>query len=39
MPVLYQYSSLKMGWCIKCHRANLDNPDNPATLDCVVCHH
>lgn len=39
MPVLYQYSSLKMGWCIKCHRENLDNPVNPATLDCVVCHH
>jgi hypothetical protein len=42
MDVVYQYPSLKMGWCLKCHRENLDNPKNPkyqATMDCLVCHH
>jgi cytochrome c553 len=39
MDVVYQYSSLKMGWCVTCHRKNLDNPDVPATMDCLVCHH
>lgn len=39
MAVVYQYNSLKMGWCVTCHRQNLDNPEHPATMDCVVCHH
>jgi hypothetical protein len=39
MPVLYQYSSLKMGWCVSCHRQNLDNPTHPASMDCLTCHH
>jgi len=39
MPVVYQYPSLKMGWCVSCHRENLNNPQFPATMDCVVCHH
>ena len=39
MDVVYQYSSLKMGWCLKCHRENLNNPKHPATMDCVACHH
>jgi hypothetical protein len=39
MPVLYQVSSLKMGWCITCHRQKVDDPRNPAPMDCVVCHH
>jgi Cytochrome c7 and related cytochrome c len=39
MGRVYQYSSLKMGWCITCHRANLDHPTNPASMDCLVCHH
>ncbi|HTR96906.1 MAG TPA: cytochrome c3 family protein [Candidatus Acidoferrales bacterium] len=39
MDVVYQYNSLKMGWCISCHRKNLDNKDHPATMDCVACHH
>ena len=29
MPVVYQYSSLKMGWCVTCHRQNLDDPKLP----------
>lgn len=37
--VMYQYSSLKMGWCVSCHRKNLNNPTNPASMDCLVCHH
>lgn len=39
MDVVYQYSSLKMGWCVDCHRKHLKDPKNPATLDCVACHH
>lgn len=39
MPVVYQYSSLKMGWCVSCHRQNLDHPTRPASMDCLVCHH
>ena len=39
MDRVYQYSSLKMGWCITCHRQNLDNPVHPATMDCIICHH
>ena len=39
MDVVYQYPSLKMGWCISCHRQHLDDPKFLATLDCVACHH
>jgi hypothetical protein len=39
MAQIYQYPPLKMGWCISCHRSNLNNPDHPATMDCLVCHH
>lgn len=39
MDVVYQYSSLKMGWCVSCHRQNLNDQKRPATMDCLVCHH
>ena len=39
MDHVYQYSSLKMGWCVSCHRKNLNNPNYPATMDCIACHH
>ena len=39
MPRVYQYTSLKMGWCITCHRQKLDDPKFPASMDCLVCHH
>jgi hypothetical protein len=39
MDTVYQYPSLKMGWCVSCHRQKLEDPKFPATLDCVVCHH
>jgi cytochrome c553 len=39
MKVVYQYSSLKMGWCVTCHRQNLNDPKHPASMDCLVCHH
>ena len=39
MDVLYQYPSLKMGWCVSCHRQNLHNADFPASMDCLTCHH
>ena len=39
MKVLTRYPSLKMGWCIECHRQRLNDPKYPASMDCVVCHH
>lgn len=39
MKQVYQYASLKMGWCVSCHRQNLNHPTNPASMDCLVCHH
>ena len=39
MKQVYQYSSLKMGWCVSCHRQHLDDATNPATMDCIACHH
>jgi hypothetical protein len=24
---------------VTCHRKNLNNPTNPASMDCLVCHH
>ena len=39
MAVIYQYSSLKMGWCVTCHRQKLNDPNYPASMDCLVCHH
>lgn len=39
MDVVYQYSSLKMGWCVDCHRKYEKDPKFTATLDCVACHH
>jgi hypothetical protein len=38
MPVVYQYPSLKMGWCLTCHRQR-QNDAFPPPMDCVVCHH
>jgi len=39
MDVMYQYPSLKMGWCVTCHRQNLNDPNFPASMDCITCHH
>lgn len=39
MERVYQFTSLKMGWCITCHRQKLDDPKFPASMDCLVCHH
>jgi len=39
MKVVYQYPSLKMGWCVNCHRQNLNHPTYPASMDCLICHH
>ena len=39
MAVVYQYPPLKMGWCVTCHRQNVDRPQNPAPMDCLICHH
>lgn len=32
MPVIRQARSLKMGWCVSCHR------ENNAPTDCLTCH-
>jgi cytochrome c553 len=41
MAVVYQYPSLKMGWCITCHRERQNRSDsqNPIIMDCLTCHH
>jgi len=33
MPQVYQFSSLKMGWCLDCHKKN------KVTTDCSACHY
>jgi hypothetical protein len=39
MKVLRQVPSLKMGWCVECHKRHMKDPKFPASLDCVICHH
>jgi cytochrome c553 len=39
MDVMVQYPSLKMGWCLDCHRKKQNDPKFPATMDCLSCHH
>ena len=41
MKVVYQYPSLKMGWCVTCHRQRQERADsqNPMLMDCLTCHH
>lgn len=33
MPQVYQFASLKMGWCLDCHH------QNKVTTDCTACHY
>lgn len=35
MEVLYREAPLTMGWCVDCHRENLDKG---ASVDCLACH-
>ena len=35
MEVLYRHAPLTMGWCVNCHR---DNLDKGASVDCLTCH-
>lgn len=35
MEVVYQWSSLSMGWCVNCHR----EPENNAPINCSTCHY
>ncbi len=33
MPQVYQVATLKMGWCLDCHK------ESEASIDCTVCHY
>ncbi len=33
MPQVYQFATLKMGWCLDCHK------ESGASRDCTVCHY
>ena len=35
MEVLYRHAPLTMGWCVDCHKSNLDKG---ASIDCLTCH-
>lgn len=35
MPVVTQWSSMSMGWCVNCHR----QPENNAPINCGTCHY
>jgi hypothetical protein len=35
MEVLYRHAPLTMGWCVSCHK---DNIDKGASIDCLTCH-
>jgi Cytochrome c7 and related cytochrome c len=41
MPQVYQYASLKMGWCVGCHmdKEYKDQPGRGVTTDCSACHY
>lgn len=39
MPVVYQATSLKMGWCLSCHRQHQNDATLPSNMDCFTCHH
>ena len=41
MPQVYQFASLKMGWCVSCHERSTyaDNPERQVTTDCTACHY
>lgn len=42
MPQVYQFASLKMGWCLTCHtsaRFAIDGEKRPVTTDCTACHY
>jgi hypothetical protein len=38
MQRVYKYSSLKMGWCVRCHKANARNVRFASSIDCYTCH-
>lgn len=41
MPQVYQFASLKMGWCISCHQRSTyaDNLERQVSTDCTACHY
>jgi hypothetical protein len=40
MERVKQVTDLSMGWCVKCHREQIELAHKPSTLtDCATCHH
>lgn len=41
MPQVYQFASLKMGWCVGCHmdKEYKGQPGHGVTTDCSACHY
>ncbi len=45
MPQVYQFASLKMGWCLDCHKEQQQKQleagvtGRPVSIDCSVCHY
>ena len=39
MPQVYQFASLKMGWCLDCHKQKEAETGKPVSTDCTVCHY
>jgi hypothetical protein len=35
MPIVYQWASMSMGFCVNCHR----QPENNAPINCGTCHY
>ena len=40
MERVKQATDLSMGWCVQCHREQIEGAHKPSTLtDCATCHH
>ena len=38
MDQVYLQQDLLMGFCVQCHKQNLNTPNTPTSLDCATCH-
>jgi hypothetical protein len=39
MAQVYQFASLKMGWCLDCHKEKTEETGKVVSIDCSVCHY